>query len=82
MWIAQWLLDNRPAQKLGHHHTHREVEEVCGCSCMRPKLSAACWMSRLFHKNPKAWLVEELEKFPNLELLCIWLTVRAFCPAA
>lgn len=46
----QWLQDNRAAQASVYHQQHREVEEVCGCSCMRPKLSAACWLSRLFNK--------------------------------
>jgi hypothetical protein len=49
--------------------------QVCGCACVQPKLSAACWISRLVGKSPKPWVLEELQRFPDLERLCIWLAV-------
>eukprot|EP00397_Hematodinium_sp_SG-2012_P001730 GEMP01001735.1.p1 GENE.GEMP01001735.1~~GEMP01001735.1.p1 ORF type:complete len:1162 (+),score=278.31 GEMP01001735.1:169-3486(+) len=73
--MMQWLLDSRGDQKADvRGGPSKDAEEVCGCSCMRPRLSVGCWIDRLFQRNViPPWLQEEIETFQDVVTMVIWL---------
>eukprot|EP00756_Hemistasia_phaeocysticola_P026858 Hpha_TRINITY_DN16087_c4_g1::TRINITY_DN16087_c4_g1_i4::g.118606::m.118606/K12166/HACE1; E3 ubiquitin-protein ligase HACE1 len=66
--MLRWLLDPTPEPE-----NLPEERDVCGCTSMSPRLSAATWLERLFEHGTRPWVREECERFPDAALLCVHL---------
>jgi len=71
--MLRWLIDlsSKPENP-------PEDRDVCGCTFLSPRLSAATWLERLFEHGTKTWVHEECEQFVDIVTLTIHLclTVR------
>ena len=61
--MAEWL-----TQTDEPFEPKEEVDEVCGCNCASPALSAACWLERLLGK-PDALLERKVQAHPQLDAM-------------
>lgn len=62
--LLRWLLD--PTREPEVPPEDRGDRDVCGCSYLSPRLSAATWLERLFEHGTRPWVSEECERFPGI----------------
>eukprot|EP00929_Paragymnodinium_shiwhaense_P078180 TRINITY_DN40481_c0_g1_i3.p1 TRINITY_DN40481_c0_g1~~TRINITY_DN40481_c0_g1_i3.p1 ORF type:complete len:1559 (-),score=419.77 TRINITY_DN40481_c0_g1_i3:124-4800(-) len=66
--LLRWLLDPTPEPE-----DPPEDRDVCGCTFLSSRLSAATWLERLFEHGTKPWVREECENFHDITLLVMHL---------
>eukprot|EP00931_Biecheleriopsis_adriatica_P059447 TRINITY_DN35568_c0_g1_i1.p1 TRINITY_DN35568_c0_g1~~TRINITY_DN35568_c0_g1_i1.p1 ORF type:complete len:1427 (-),score=268.55 TRINITY_DN35568_c0_g1_i1:42-4298(-) len=66
--MLRWLLDLTKEPE-----NPPEDRDVCGCTFLAPRLSAATWLERLFEHGTKPWVREECERFSGIVPLVIHL---------
>ena len=66
--MLRWLLDPSPEPE-----NPPEDRDVCGCTFLSPRLSAATWLERLFEHGTRPWVREECERSHGVVLLVVHL---------